>query len=53
MEDDKEKEWGEISGICDLENEVNEKTEENDGKSSKQFDQQTQGSFETSCKYSV
>ena len=35
MEDDKEKEWGEISGICDLQNEVNKKTEENDGKSSK------------------
>ena len=34
-------------------NEVSEKKEKNDSESNKQFDQQTEGSFGTTCKYSI
>ena len=47
------KEWREASSTRDVANEVSEKKEKNDSESNKQFDQQTEGSFGTACKYST
>lgn len=47
------KEWREASNMCDVANEVSGKKEKNDSESNKQFDQLTERSFGTACKYSI